>query len=141
MIRRILLGSVGLATLVHGTAWACSCVGGGGGIPPDMVDEFDLVIWGEVLSVGQPLPGCLSGSSAEPVHVRIRALDAFAGADPNEIVTVLTPESGASCGVLFEPGTTWLIVAEEDRQVFLCGPSEAADADDPGVVALREAGE
>jgi len=47
MVRRIALASIGLTAFVHGIAWACSCAGPvGGKISPEVVDAFDLVVWG-----------------------------------------------------------------------------------------------
>jgi hypothetical protein len=74
----------------------------------------------------------------DPVNVRIEVIDAFAGAEPGDVVTVQTPAGGASCGVDFQVGSTWLIFAEEDPKVSLCGPSREAGEDDSTLVELRE---
>lgn len=118
VIRRILLGTLVLTALVHGAAWACSCVASGYGTA-DMVDDFDLVVWGEVLSVRSAFVGCGPRSSMDPVNVRIEVIDGFAGVSAGDVVTVHTPSSGASCGIEFQPGSTWLIFAQDDRDVSL----------------------
>jgi hypothetical protein len=103
-----------------------------------MVDEFDLVVWGEVLTVRDPLLGCFSNTSMDPVNVRIEVIEGFAGAEAGDVVTVQTPSSGASCGVDFQPGDTWLIFAMKDGNVSLCGPSRETGEDDSTLVELRE---
>src|SRR5688500_18828343 len=114
---RVVVGSILLTSLVHGVAWACSCV------PPgpleEEIDAYDLVVYGEVISrrAHRRGLGC-TRSSLDPVDVEIEVIEGFVGAEAGEVVTVTTAAGGASCGVDFAEGEQWLVFASgEDLSV------------------------
>ncbi|MBX2798163.1 MAG: hypothetical protein KTR31_10850 [Myxococcales bacterium] len=135
VIRPIALG-IGLPLVLHGVAWACSCLE-----PGSVADEAaasDLVVFGEVLSVTEPpFSGCTGTSSADPMTVRIEVLEGFVGADAGDVIAVTTNRDGASCGVSFGEGETWLVYAVNDS-VSLCSRTRAAGADDEELQQLAD---
>jgi hypothetical protein len=137
MMVRIVIGSSLLVLLTHGVAWACSCSGETNPVEEDLASH-DIVVFGEVRSVGRPLVGC-DRPFGNPYNVRIEVMEAFAGAEDGETITVHTHTSGASCGIPFEEGEQWLVFAYgPDSWASLCGPSQLAASDDPRLEALRE---
>jgi hypothetical protein len=121
------LGSMGLA-------WACSCAE-----PPPVADalaEADQVFYGEVLSIDGPAGlGCGGVSSADPMAVRIEVRDAWKGTSAGETVTVETARDGASCGVDFVEGETWLVYATDGR-ASLCSRTRMAGSGDDELAEL-----
>lgn len=125
---------IALELAVHGIAWACSCAE-----PGSVAEEAaasDLVVFGEVVSVREPGLGC-SQSSADPVQVRIDVLEGFVGAAAGDEVEVETAREGASCGVGFEEGQTWLVYAQ-GGSASLCSRTRRAEAGDPELVELAD---
>ncbi len=130
---RPVVSLVALVAATHGVAWACTCVPE----PLDvLVDQSDLVVHGEILSVRGPIRlGC--GSSLDSMNVRVEVLEAFVGAEAGEVVTVHTTRSSASCGVGFAEGDRWLVIAQ-GGQAWLCGGSEPAEVGDSVLDRVRE---
>jgi hypothetical protein len=139
MIHRVVLGSILLSSLVHGAAWACSCIGAPGNWTEEAVAEHELVVYGEILSVRRPIGGCGGGGMGPYNRVRIEVIEAFAGADDGEVVTFSTSASGASCGIDFQEGERWVVFAAGDGPTaILCGPSDRSSDDDPRLDSLRD---
>ena len=133
----MMTGFVGLFGLTHGVAWACSCAMSDD--PPEVLFEnYEVVFYGEIVSVQEPVPLGCSGtvSSADPVQVRIDVLEGFKGAEGGEELEFTTARDGSSCGIAFEVGEAWLIYANTGR-LGLCDPTEQMNADDPDLDVLR----
>lgn len=135
MILRSLSLFLALEIGMHGVAWACSCAA------PDSVEasftDSDLVVLAEVLSVREPLSLGCTVSSADPMSVRLEVIEGFAGAEAGDVVTVTTARDGASCGVSFRAGESWVVYAR-DGQVGVCGRTRLATADDPELDVLAD---
>ena len=126
--------SIGLVGLTHGIAWACSCASVGE-LPGELTED-DLVVFAEVVSVQAPFTGCVM-SSADEMTVQLDVIEGFHGASDGERITVTTARSGASCGVAFEAGETWLVHAF-DGHVSLCGGSLQLNEGDEQLELIAE---
>lgn len=94
-----------VALLLPGEAKACSCMRPA---PPDeALEAAEAVFFGEVLTVE---------AVAHGLRVNIQVEHGWKGVDGDR-VEVWTASSGASCGVSFRPGETYLVYAEsfDDR--------------------------
>ncbi|WP_091768963.1 hypothetical protein [Blastococcus aurantiacus] len=126
-----LLGA--LVVLGASPAQACSCVGG---TTAEFTERADVVFTGRLISRTEP--GGLVRSSADPAR-HVFAVDAVAKGSASERQEVLSPVSGASCGlelagdgpvVVFATHTadphisaTWPPLEDDQYFAYLCGGS------------------
>jgi hypothetical protein len=106
-----------------------------------LVAGHDQVFLGEVLQ-GPLEPGFLGCAgapigSADPMEYEVEVIEAFAGVETGEVVTVTSARSGASCGVEMSEGETWLLMVS-DGSVSLCDWNLPGDEADDELDALRE---
>ena len=92
-------------------AWACSCPPSG---PPcESVFQADAIFAGTVRSIAalpeDDLPPLPPGSSRIPRTLRVEFVDVQTYRGNQSIVSVLTPDSGASCGYQFKQGQRYLV--------------------------------
>ena len=138
MIKRTFFSFSVLGLAVHGVAWACSCAMITSS-PEELFQDNNVVFYGEVLSVVEPISLGCSGvqSSADPIDVQFEVIEGYKGADDGETLKFTTARGGASCGVAFEEGETWLIYTSSDN-LNLCDPSVRVEDDDADLDVLRE---
>jgi len=117
------------------TVMACSCMETS---VEQAVAEADLAIVGTLVAVQAPPPDALDQPmSMEWAIERSR--------DPLEVdrATIIGwPDNGANCGVSFEVGTRWLVLAsmtDGGLETNGCVPNRPLDADDPESAVIAEA--
>ena len=135
-----LLVGLGVIAFAPTPAYACSCVGG---TAPDFVDGADVVVTGTMEERDEPAVG---DSSADPVTYTISVDRVYKGtATPAQ--AVLTPMSGASCGleniklgeryVVFGSYQSLMGEPSDDLWATLCGGTDRATPE--YVAAVEEA--
>lgn len=95
-----------------GIVWACSCA-----LPETATEKLDAsnaVFLGTVES-SRPI-GChfFVQSSMDQTKTKFTVTEGFKSASDGETVEILHATEGASCGVEFNEGESWLIFARED---------------------------
>ena len=116
--------------LSSAAAWACSCAGDTLSAE-EKLGAFETVFVGTVRGHRS---GCdanpFSESSLEPTYFTLEVSRAFKGVAVGDNVEIETASDGASCGVDFEIGDSWLIYTN-DGTYGLCDPGgEAAEVAD-----------
>jgi len=135
--KRMITSFLVLEIAVHGVAWACSCAQDMR-TPEERFHDNDVVFYGEVLSVREPLASGCGGtvSTADPMNVRFEVAEGFKGAEAGDEIQLQTAREDASCGVDFQEGEVWLIYTS-DEWLGLCDPIAQLADDDPELDALR----
>ena len=111
----LLLLAAALVPATAGTSWACQCV------PSKMqtlVDRAEVVFTGTATDVS----GDRRNSS-----VSFEVADGFKGDVTGEVV-VTTPASSAACGVIFEPGQTYTVLATRNGSTIETNSCSGSDA-------------
>ena len=102
------------------------------------VAEADLAIVGTLVSVQAPPPDNFDQPMAMEWAIE-RSRDPL---DVDRATIIGWPDNGANCGVSFEVGSRWLVMASmvEDRlETHGCLPNRLLDTDDPESAAIVEA--
>ncbi len=120
-----LVGALAVLVLAPGPAFACSCVAAD---TAEHVDLADVVVIARVDSVRLPL--ALLSSSADPARYELFVEQALKG-DVAARLTVLSPQSGASCGLEgVEEGGRYVVFADLAPSgaltASLCGGTQPA---------------
>jgi hypothetical protein len=111
----LLLLAAALVPATAGTSWACQCA------PSKMqslVDGAQVVFTGTATDVS----GDRRNSS-----VSFEVAEGFKGDVPGK-VTVSTPASSAACGVIFEPGQTYTVLATRNGSTIETNSCSGTDA-------------
>ncbi|HSI99561.1 MAG TPA: hypothetical protein VLA59_04175 [Patescibacteria group bacterium] len=114
---------------------ACSCMETS---VEQAVAEADLAIVGTLVAVQAPPPDALDQPMAMEWAIE-RSRDAL---DVDRATIIGWPDNGANCGVSFEVGERWLVLAsmtDAGLETHGCLPNRPLDADDPESAAIVDA--
>jgi hypothetical protein len=113
---------------------ACSCMETS---VEQAVAEADLAIVGTLVAVQAPPPDNLDQPMAMEWAIE-RSRDAL---DVDRATIIGWPDNGANCGVSFEVGDRWLVLAsltDGGLETHGCLPNRPLEADDPDSAAIVE---
>jgi hypothetical protein len=117
------------------TVMACSCVETS---VEQAVAEADVAIVGTLVAVQEPPRDVLD----QPMKMQWAIERSRDPLDVDQATIVGWPDNGANCGVSFEVGTRWLVLAsmtDVGLETNGCLPNRPLDADDPESAAIVEA--
>jgi hypothetical protein len=117
------------------TVMACSCMETS---VEQAVAEADLAIVGTLVAVQEPPPDNLD----QPMSMEWAIERSRDPLDVDRATIIGWPDNGANCGVSFEVGTRWLVLAtmtDGGLETNGCVPNRPLDADDPESAAIVDA--
>ena len=129
---RVVITFVGLQAAYSGLSRACSCMPIEASTA-ELLDDYPMVFVGEAGRTRKELRGC--NSSARIGHTRFEVVGAFKGVEQGEQVVIEHVLMGASCGLEFEPGESYLLFT--DGSTNLCAPGGPVDAWQDDIEELR----
>lgn len=132
MPARVLLALGALHLGQAAVAWACSCTPDAMEVSAATLDDYDQVFVGTARSTR----GWSCQPSAEHT-TRFEVTEAFQGVEEGEVVKVEHRLDGASCGMEFERGESYLVTAREGS-VSLCSPTWLAAESQDDIERLRD---
>ena len=122
---------LGLQAMMMAVAYACSC-----GL--DDYDPLEIMAGSDQVFVGTVVSGPRVGifSGCDRVSYRLEVTEAFKGVEVGDTVTLSTARDGASCGIEFGEGESWLIYSIDGRY-GLCEPGGPARGAEDELEILR----